>query len=125
MNEKILPETVISSAEVYGTVEDRNCQLHGTPLAGILGDQQAALVGQTWPDNNNDDDQFPPRPKVKVTFGTGAFLLWNVGSRPVYSPDGLLTTIAYQMGAGAKPYYALEVQFHMGRMFHITPTYNG
>lgn len=75
-------------------------------MGGILGDQQAALVGQTW-DPNPDPDS--PRPHVKVTYGTGAFLLWDIGEKPSFSSHGLLTTIAYQMGPKAKVHYALEV----------------
>jgi glycerol kinase len=67
------------------------------PLAGILGDQQAALVGQTC---------FAPG-EAKNTYGTGCFLLMNTGERPVMSTHGLLTTVAYQFGKEA-PRYALE-----------------
>jgi glycerol kinase len=69
----------------------------GVPLAGILGDQQAALVGQAC---------FHPG-DVKNTYGTGCFLLMNTGERPVQSKHGLLTTVAYQM-SGDSPQYALE-----------------
>lgn len=101
----ILPETVMSSSEVYSSIQDRGCQLRGTPLAGILGDQQAALVGQTWPSRH-----FQNTPaNVKVTFGTGAFLLWNIGTRQPTTAPWLLTTIAYQMGKRATPRYAIEV----------------
>lgn len=102
---RILP-TVISSAQVYGHVRDSNCRLAGVNMGGILGDQQAALVGQTW-DPNPDPEK--PRPHVKVTYGTGAFLLWDIGDAPSFSPYGLLTTIAYQMGPNAQVHYALEV----------------
>uniref|UniRef100_A0A5K3F5P9 glycerol kinase n=1 Tax=Mesocestoides corti TaxID=53468 RepID=A0A5K3F5P9_MESCO len=101
---KILPK-VISSAQVYGHVHDDDCLLKGVTMGGILGDQQAALVGQTW-DPNPDSNS--PRPHVKVTYGTGAFLLWDIGEEPSFSPHGLLTTIAYQMGPTAKVHYALE-----------------
>lgn len=104
INPRILP-TVISSAEAYGHVRDRDCRLRGVVMGGILGDQQAALVGQTW-DPNPDPDS--PRPHVKVTYGTGAFLLWDIGEKASFSPYGLLTTIAYQMGPKAKVHYALE-----------------
>ncbi|VDL86037.1 unnamed protein product [Schistocephalus solidus] len=101
---KILPK-VISSAEPYGTINDPECNLKGVTLGGILGDQQAALVGQTWDPN---PDPSSPRPHVKVTYGTGAFLLWDVGTEPVFSSQGILTTVAYKMGAKATPHYALE-----------------
>jgi glycerol kinase len=80
---------------VYGeaTVEP----LAGIPIAGVLGDQQAALVGQTC---------FEPG-EAKNTYGTGCFLLLNTGEKPVASNAGLLTTLAYQFGDDA-PCYALE-----------------
>ncbi len=71
--------------------------LEGVPLAGILGDQQAALFGQA---------AFNPG-EAKNTYGTGCFLLVNTGTRLVRSENGLLTTVAYQVGPG-KPRYALE-----------------
>jgi len=91
---QILPE-VRSSSEKYGTVCLR--VLDGTPLAGVLGDQQAALVGQTC---------FRPG-EAKNTYGTGCFLLLNTGEEPVLSKHGLLTTVAYQFGK-ERPQYALE-----------------
>lgn len=115
INPDILPK-VISSAEVYGRVQAPNCFFSGVSLGGILGDQQAALVGQTW-----DTDQNPSklRPRVKVTYGTGAFLLWDIGHEPSFSQHGLLTTIAYQMGRNAKLHYALEVCRFMPSGFFI------
>jgi glycerol kinase len=71
--------------------------LRGARLAGILGDQQAALVGQTC---------FAPG-EAKNTYGTGSFLLMNTGAAPVRSKAGLLTTIAYRF-RDEKPHYALE-----------------
>jgi glycerol kinase len=90
----ILPH-VRSSSEVYGA--SALPAIAGVPIAGILGDQQAALVGQTC---------FRPG-EVKNTYGTGCFLLMNTGERQVGSNFGLLTTVAYKFGdqpAG----YALE-----------------
>src|ERR1700757_1929794 len=84
-----------SSSEVYGTA--RESGLQGVKIAGILGDQQAALVGQTC---------FRPG-EAKNTYGTGCFLLMNVGHKPVPSKHGLLTTLAYKFGESA-PVYALE-----------------
>ncbi|VUZ41734.1 unnamed protein product, partial [Hymenolepis diminuta] len=89
---QILP-TVITSAQKYSHIHDPDCLLDGVALGGILGDQQAALVGQTWDPN---PDPSCPRPHVKVTYGTGAFLLWDIGEEPSFSPYGLLTTVAYQ-----------------------------
>ena len=91
---QILPR-VCASSEEYGTI--RQSPLAGVPLAGILGDQQAALVGQTC---------FSPG-EAKNTYGTGCFLLLNTGPKPVTSKHGLLTTIAYLLGK-EPAHYALE-----------------
>jgi glycerol kinase len=72
-------------------------------IAGILGDQQSALVGQAC---------FKPG-EAKNTYGTGCFMLLNTGERPVTSKAGLLTTLAYQFG-DAKPCYALEGSIAIG-----------
>jgi glycerol kinase len=88
-----LPE-IRSSSEVYGECVGA---LAGVPLAGALGDQHAALLGQACV-NAGD---------AKNTYGTGCFLLMNVGKTPRVSTKGLLTTLAYQLG-DAKPCYALE-----------------
>lgn len=90
----MLPQ-IRSSSEVYGTVASE--VLPGVPLAGILGDQQAALVGQTC---------FAPG-EAKNTYGTGCFLLLNTGTDPVPSNFGLLTTVAYRFG-DQPAHYALE-----------------
>jgi glycerol kinase len=90
----VLPQ-VRSSSEVYG--EARLQAISGVPIAGNLGDQQAALVGQAC---------FRPG-EVKNTYGTGCFLLMNTGERMVPSNFGLLTTLAYKFGA-APAHYALE-----------------
>lgn len=90
---KMLPE-IKSSSMVYGQAKG---VLGGVPLAGILGDQQAALVGQTC---------FNPG-QGKNTYGTGCFLLMNTGLKPVPSQHGLLTTVAYQLG-NEPVHYALE-----------------
>ena len=71
--------------------------VEGIPVCGILGDQQAALMGQTC---------FTPG-ESKNTYGTGCFMLLNTGPQPVVSRCGLLTTVAYQI-AGEAPVYALE-----------------
>src|SRR6266436_2197386 len=90
----MLPE-VRSSSEVYGVA--RLPAISGVSIAGILGDQQAALVGQAC---------FQPG-EVKNTYGTGCFLLMNTGERMVASSCGLLTTVAYKLG-NAAACYALE-----------------
>ncbi|PYR77834.1 MAG: glycerol kinase [Acidobacteria bacterium] len=87
--------SIRSSSEQYARV--RSEPLEGVPIAGILGDQQAALVGQTC---------FRPG-EAKNTYGTGCFLLLNTGETAVRSTSGLLTTVAYRIGSAA-PHYALE-----------------
>lgn len=90
----LLPK-ISSSSQVLGTAQ---ClAVKDVPIAGILGDQQAALVGQTC---------FAPG-EAKNTYGTGCFLLMNTGQRPVQSKCGLLTTVAYQFGT-QPAWYALE-----------------
>ena len=90
----LLPQ-IRSSSEIYGEVRC-GCALDGVPLAGVLGDQQAALFGQAC---------FEPG-DAKNTYGTGCFLLVNTGAEPVASQQ-LLTTVAYQLGNGPAA-YALE-----------------
>ena len=90
----ILPE-IRSSAEVYGSATLD--AIRDVPVAGILGDQQAALAGQAC---------FRPG-EAKNTYGTGCFLLMNTGTELVQSRHGLLTTVAFQM-AGQPATYALE-----------------
>ncbi|MDF0528978.1 glycerol kinase GlpK [Tsukamurella sp. 8F] len=91
----MLPE-IRSSAEVYGDVRATGV-LAGVPIAGILGDQQAAMFGQAALDEG----------AAKNTYGTGNFLLVNTGERPVFSEHGLLTTVCYRLGDGPTV-YALE-----------------
>jgi glycerol kinase len=97
---------ICSSSEVYGNVGARSPRpneppdgspVEGVPIAGDLGDQQAALFGQTC---------FAPG-EAKNTYGTGCFMLMNMGERPVESAGGLLTTLGYKIG-GAGAVYALE-----------------
>ena len=83
-----------SSSEVYGTCTG---VLAGVPLAGLLGDQQAALFGQAC---------LAPG-EAKNTYGTGCFMLMNTGEQPFPSTSGLLTTLAYKLG-DAPAVYALE-----------------
>ncbi len=90
----MLPKVVASSA-VYG-VTDPGFLGGEIPIAGAAGDQQAALFGQACFE----------RGAVKNTYGTGGFLLMNTGDRPVFSSNGLVTTIAW--GLNGKVTYALE-----------------
>lgn len=89
----ILPE-IRSSSEIYGTARGA---LEGVPVASALGDQQAALFGQTCYDVG----------EAKSTYGTGTFLLMNTGDQVVNSYHGLITTVGYRIGK-EKPVYALE-----------------
>ncbi len=90
----MLPK-IVSSSEVYGQAQLE--AVKGVPIAGILGDQQSALVGQTC---------FNPG-EAKNTYGTGCFMLENTGANLIHSKFGLLTTVAYKFGD--KPaQYALE-----------------
>ena len=90
---QMLPR-ICSSSELFGEAVS---PLEGLPISGILGDQQAALFGQTCFDPGD----------AKNTYGTGCFLLLNSGSNPTISKHGLLTTLAYEIGA-QEPVYALE-----------------
>jgi glycerol kinase len=91
----MLPE-IRSSSEVYGEFTSP-ALMRGVPIAGILGDQQAAMFGQAC-----------LRPgEAKNTYGTGNFLLLNTGTEKVLSKNGLLTTVCYKIG-GADAVYALE-----------------
>jgi glycerol kinase len=91
----MFPE-IRTSSEVYGRLRDRG-PLAGVPIAGVLGDQQAATFGQAC-----------LRPgEAKNTYGTGNFLLMNTGTQMVLSKNGLLTTVCYALPDQA-PVYALE-----------------
>ena len=94
----ILPE-VRSSSEIYGYTEIQGVKV---PIAGMAGDQQAALFGQTCFDPGD----------AKNTYGTGCFLLMNTGDTPCESKNGLVTTIA--VGLGGKVQYALEGSVFVG-----------
>ncbi len=91
---RLMLPRICSSSEVYGTAHGA---LGGIPVSGDLGDQQAALFGQTC---------FSPG-EAKNTYGTGCFMLLNTGENPVLSHNGLLTTLAYKIGA-QPAVYALE-----------------
>ncbi|XP_047524248.1 glycerol kinase isoform X1 [Pieris napi] len=91
----VLPQ-IKSSSEIYGYIADG--PLRSIPISGCLGDQQAALVGQLCLQKG----------QAKATYGTGCFVLYNTGDVRVNSSKGLLTTVAYQLGANNAPCYALE-----------------
>ncbi|MEQ1824439.1 MAG: glycerol kinase GlpK [Pirellula sp.] len=92
----VLPE-VRTSSEIYGETAsglfDRSI-----PIAGIAGDQQAALFGQNCSRHG----------MAKNTYGTGCFMLMNVGDKPQVSKNRLLSTLAWQLGPQSQPQYALE-----------------
>jgi len=95
----LLPEVVASSG-IVGTTKGVAGLPDGIPIAGLAGDQQAALFGQAC---------FTPG-EAKCTYGTGAFILMNTGDKPVASRAGLLTTVAWKLGPGQgnELRYALE-----------------
>ena len=92
---EVLP-AIRGSAEIYGVTRGLKVLPDGVPVSGMAGDQQAALFGQAC---------FRPG-EAKCTYGTGAFLLMNVGDSPVPSRAGLLSTVAWSVGG--KTTYALE-----------------
>jgi glycerol kinase len=92
---------VKSSSEVYGHTKT-TLFAHEVPIAGIAGDQQAALFGQMCTEPGS----------VKNTYGTGCFLLMNTGSKPILSQNNLLTTIAWKIGDSVN--YALEGSIFVG-----------
>ncbi|KAJ3553544.1 hypothetical protein NM688_g3551 [Phlebia brevispora] len=95
INASVLPK-IVSSSEIYGKIAYGS--LKGVPIAGLAGDQQAALVG----------NKCLAKGEAKCTYGTGAFLLFCTGEDIVESQHGLLTTVGYQNGPNSKPVYSLE-----------------
>ncbi|MDJ0377682.1 glycerol kinase GlpK [Cryobacterium sp. PH31-L1] len=93
---KSMLPSIRSSSEIYGTAHTSSL-LREVPVAGILGDQQAATFGQAAFDQG----------EAKNTYGTGNFLIFNTGTEIVHSKNGLLTTLGYKLGDEA-PHYALE-----------------
>ena len=84
--ENILPE--VCASDSHFTAIDKKWFGYEIPVCAVLGDQQAALIGQCVFNGG----------MIKATYGTGGFLLMNVGTKPYFSENGLLTTIAYQVG---------------------------
>lgn len=99
---EVLPE-IRASSEVVGEIATLPA-LRGLPIAGIAGDQQAALFGQAC---------FRPG-MAKNTYGTGCFLLQHTGTKPVVSKNQLLTTVAWRLGASGPLEYALEGSVFIG-----------
>ncbi|KIK61618.1 hypothetical protein GYMLUDRAFT_224538 [Collybiopsis luxurians FD-317 M1] len=87
---------IVSTSQVYGHIA--NGPLSGVPIGGLIGDQQAALIG----------NKCLSKGEAKCTYGTGAFLLFCTGNEIVKSSNGLLSTVAFQPGPNAKPVFALE-----------------
>ena len=87
---------VVSSSEHYGSVTKFDTLLNGIPFTGCLGDQQAAMVGQLC-----------SKGIVKVTYGTGCFILTPTDKEPVFA-QGLITTIGHKLGPDAPLVYAVE-----------------
>lgn len=92
---KILPE-VKSNSEIYGHTASYHFYGSSAPIAGLVGDQQAALFGQLALEDGT----------VKNTYGTGSFIVMNTGEKPVLSQNNLLTTVGYALDG--KVNYALE-----------------
>ncbi len=92
---QLLPE-ILPSSHVYGTTQGVTGLPDGIPIAGMAGDQQAALFGQACFGVG----------EAKCTYGTGSFLLMNIGTKPILSKSGLVTTVAWKLGN--KVNYALE-----------------
>ncbi|PWA44844.1 glycerol kinase [Artemisia annua] len=91
----ILPK-IVSNAEVIGHVA-KGWLIPGVPISGCLGDQHAAMLGQSC-----------KKGEAKSTYGTGAFILLNTGEEVIKSNHGLLTTLAFKLGKDAPTNYALE-----------------
>ena len=99
--EKMLPK-VCSSSEIYGYTSTSSLFSKKIPVAGIAGDQQAALFGQMCTEPGS----------VKNTYGTGCFLLMNTGTKPIASNNNLITTVAWKIGKQVN--YALEGSIFVG-----------
>lgn len=95
LKKSILPK-IVSSSQVYGKV--KSGPLKDVPVAGMVGDQQAALVG----------NKCLSKGQAKNTYGTGSFVLFNTGPDVVRSSHGLISTVAYRLGEDQPPTYALE-----------------
>lgn len=101
IDERILPE-IKSSSEIIGNISDGS-SLDGIPISAIIGNQQASLLGQLCFKEG----------QAKSTYRSGCFLLFNIGSKPVYSSHGLVTTVGYKFGKDP-PVYALEGNIAIG-----------
>ncbi|GAA6022582.1 hypothetical protein JCM8202_005005 [Rhodotorula sphaerocarpa] len=102
MPREALPR-IVSNSEVYGHFRKGHL-LEGIPIAGVIGDQQAALVG----------NKCLTKGDAKQTYGTGCFMLFNTGTDIVQSTHGLVTTVGYQMGPNNPVHFALEGSVAVG-----------
>jgi len=89
---------IMSCSEVYGRVTDQYGAFEGCAISGIIGDQQASLVG----------NKCLRKGTAKITYGTGCFLLCNTGETPSFSERGLITTVGYKFGRRSPVVYAVE-----------------
>lgn len=101
IDESILPE-IRSSSEIFGKINDGSA-LNDLKISAIIGNQQASLLGQLCFKEG----------QAKATYRSGCFLLCNIGTKPVYSSHGLITTVAYKFGKN-QPIYALEGNIAVG-----------
>lgn len=101
IDEEMLPE-IKSSSEIIGRINDGS-DLDGLTISAIIGNQQASLLGQLCIKEG----------QAKSTYRAGCFLLCNIGSKPVYSSHGLVTTVGYKIGKNP-PVYALEGNILVG-----------
>lgn len=96
LKQKWLPTIIKSSSDHFGSIDPTQVAcLAGVKIGGVIGDQQAACLGHVLREG-----------QVKTTYGTGCFILTNVGDKPVQSTAGLLSTVCYRIGD--KTQYALE-----------------
>jgi len=116
---------IVSNSEVYGTFKEGHL-LEGIPIAGLIGDQQAALVGNKCL-KKGDAKQTYGEFEISILLtskfqlnknhrfaGTGCFMLYNTGTDIVQSTHGLVTTVGYKMGADKPLHYALEGSMAVG-----------
>ncbi len=97
LKEEMLPQ-IQPSGGVFGVTARVGGLPSGIPIAGVLGDQQSALFGQFCFESG----------EAKITYGTGSFLLMNTANKKIMSPNGLLTTVAWQREGDGRATYALE-----------------
>ena len=95
IKQECLPKIIKESSANFGVIEESI--LKGVPITGVIGDQQSACLGHTLNEG-----------EVKNTYGTGCFILMNTGTKPVFSKNGLLTTVLYKLSENSPTSYAFE-----------------